>query len=743
MKACTNIVVFNLVETTYFNIHRMRFFTTITAALFFCNGLIAQIQKSANTETAWNCLVNLSKHSGAIKPEQYSGYPVYMVRNELHVSLMGRIKSSPNWSALLSQGVIRGSVLGKVATIKVPLSVFSSVPYEDVFEYIEVPGLVSPHLDRAVKATHTDSVHQGINLPQEYSGENVLIGVTDWGFDYTHPMFYDTLLQHTRIVSAWDQFKQLGTPPSGYNYGAEYNGETALFAAQGDTANIYSFGTHGTHVAGIAGGSGAGIAYRGMAPAAGFLFATFLIDAASVIDAFVWMKDKAIEEDKRLVINMSWGLYYMGTLDGTSLLSQAIDGLSEEGVVFITSAGNNGSDGFHIKKTFDNDMMTTRVRFDNYANPNLWGQSITMWGEPFKAFEAKIGVYSNGGVLLVEAPFYATATSATYTVDTLVTNTNDSIFYNVTVDAQHPLNNRPHIRLRVKCTNPNLRVGLTAQAIDGTVHFWNVVELTNGVGNWGMQFTGFGAAAVAGDSNYSISEPACAESLVAVAAYSSEYMSGGSPVGGQIANFTSIGPLITEVMKPDIAAPGVSVASSISSFTDASYGPVASVAFNGTDYDFARFSGTSMASPCVAGIVALMLQADPTLTPQEIKEVLHSTARLDNFTGVITAPGHVRWGYGKVNAYKAVKSVAPTVGINELKVLSTVGLMPNPANDYFNLKLNPKDKIQSVRAMSVDGKSVQLSVEQNRVNCASLASGIYVIEIITSDFIGHSTLMKL
>ncbi len=387
--------------------------------------------------------------------------------------------------------------------------------------------------------------------------------------------------------------------------------------------------------------------------------------------------------------------------------------------------------------------MTTRIRFDDYANPNLWGQSITMWGEPFKSFDAKIGVFSNGNVLFVEAPFYSTASSDPYTIDTLVTPANDSIFYNVTVDAQHPLNNRPHIRLRVKCTNANLRIGLTAQATDGIVHFWNVVELTNGVGNWGMQFTGFGSSPVAGDSNYSISEPACADGVVAVAAYSSEYMSGGFPAGGQIASFTSIGPLITEEMKPDIAAPGVSVASSVSSFTDSSYGSVATVEFNGSDYNFAKFSGTSMASPCVAGIVALMLQANPTLTPQQIKNVLHNTARLDNHTGEITAPGDVRWGYGKVNAYQAVKAVAPTVGVGEIFTTSKIQLMPNPANDFFNIEMNSDNKIQQVRAISMDGRSIQLTVEQNRVDCSSLSAGVYVIEVITVNTSSHTSLVKL
>src|SRR3990167_6193908 len=107
-------------------------------------------------------------------------------------------------------------------------------------------------------------------------------------------------------------------------------------------------------------------------------------------------------------------------------------------------------------------------------------------------------------------------------------------------------------------------------------------------------------------------------------------------------------------MKPDISAPGVSVASSISSFTDAAYSQIATTNFNGTDYDFARFSGTSMASPCGTGIVALMLDANQFLSSAQVKSFIKSTARLDQHTGVITAPGHTRWGMGKINAYKAV-----------------------------------------------------------------------------------------
>lgn len=50
------------------------------------------------------------------------------------------------------------------------------------------------------------------------------------------------------------------------------------------------------------------------------------------------------------MINMSWGLYNLGPLDGTSLVSRAIGSLSDEGVIFVTSGGNNGDVNFHMKK---------------------------------------------------------------------------------------------------------------------------------------------------------------------------------------------------------------------------------------------------------------------------------------------------------------------------------------------------------------------------------------------------------
>lgn len=104
-----------------------------------------------------------------------------------------------------------------------------------------------------------------------------------------------------------------------------------------------------------------------------------------------------------------------------------------------------------------------------------------------------------------------------------------------------------------------------------------------------------------------------------------------------IASFSSRGPTYCTpsggaAIKPDIAAPGVQVRSSVP----------------GGGYQ--SWNGTSMATPHINGVVALVRQANPNLGVQEIKEVLYATARDLGPTGEDNA-----YGWGMVDAYEAVQ----------------------------------------------------------------------------------------
>jgi serine protease AprX len=104
-------------------------------------------------------------------------------------------------------------------------------------------------------------------------------------------------------------------------------------------------------------------------------------------------------------------------------------------------------------------------------------------------------------------------------------------------------------------------------------------------------------------------------------------------------------------LKPDVVAPGTNI-------IQAEYDRIGDGSGNGYGD---RGSGTSYAAPNVAGIVALMLEANPDLTPTQIKDILRETAEPRGTPEYPDYPyPHNKWnrsyGYGIVDAYEAVKA---------------------------------------------------------------------------------------
>ena len=665
----------------------------------------------------------------------FSRYHLHTINNALCVAVLAKVNSDFSVADLQSNGIYVGTVIKDIVSLKVPLNKINQLYDLKGVSHLDLANKVMPLVDRIDYDTRLDSVKMAIDLPQTYTGKGVYIGFLDWGYDYTHPNYYDTLMENYRVVAAWDQFKTSGPAPQGFNYGTEYIGFDALQTAGSDTANIYSYGYHGGHVAGIAAGGGAGIGIKGVAYESEMLFATFLIDAAAVLDAYEWMYQKAHSAGKRLVINQSWGLYYMGNLDGTSLLSQAIDNYSELGVVFTSSAGNNGNTNFHIEKTFEmNESLYSGVGFSTTSSPHYWGQSISAWGTEGAPFSIGFQVYNSGQQLLGESDLFHSVSTTTY-VDTLMVIGSDTVYYNLTMENENPFNNRPSARLRVKRTTSSHNLVLRIQANEGTVHAWNVAELSTGVGNMGTAFTSFGPNSVAGNSLYGIGEPACTESVIAVASHQIGSLNiNGAFTGGHLSNFSSSGPLYNGQLKPDISAPGANITSSISSFTDASISALQSVEFNGKTYSFARLSGTSMSSPVVAGIAALVLEANPYLSAAQVKSILLNTAYTDVRTGEIGPDGDIKWGWGKVDAYNAIKKALNTVSIDEKKLIhQEIIAYPNPTSGTVYFK--NVTSTQMVYIYDVKGQLIlnTLLEDTNHLDIRALPKGTYLIKFSSNN----------
>ena len=724
---------------------RVLFLTAVCCAVFS-----SQAQTlPAPDQLALNELIALAEAHPEPKAlvEVAQGHPVAWAHGRATVGFLGRLSdgvSESTWRTWAEDQpfVFAGACRAGIASFRVDafhLDVLDVLP----MDLVELASRAVPDVNKARYGTRVDSVHAGLDLPQPFHGEGVLVGVLDWGFDYTHPMFYDTAMTSSRIRAVWDQYRQSGPAPTGYGYGTEADVPGDIAAMGSDTANVYSYSTHGTHVAGIAAGGGAGVGLTGMAPASELLFATLMVDEAAALDAFEWMAGIAEADGKRLVINNSWGLPQWGTPDGTALSNQFIDDLSGDGVVFVSSNGNNGDSDFHIDHTFSGPGDTLRSRVQFYplsANPNAWGQNLTLWGEPGEAFSAGFLLTQGISNVVGASPMYHTA-DGPLVLDTIQVTNGDTIVYDVAMEAAHPNNGRPFLQIRVRKGTSNLAVVLQATADNGRVHAWNHTHLSNDVGNWGQDFQAAQPTWLAGDPYYGIQQPACGQTVIAVGAYSSEYLnSQGTEVGGSLAYFSTYGPTLDERLKPNVSAPGVNVESALSSFRDGSYSVTSTAELDGTTYDFGKLSGTSMSSPATAGVVALMLEANPNLTPGDVRTILEWTAREDNDTGSLPVEGDLVWGHGKVTASQAV--------MTSLGWVSNVGLPYVPAPEDGQELLvypNPVTDVMWVAGMTTlqgtwtlldtQGQMVRSGAATPwfKVSVEGLPEGLYVLQTTGTD----------
>ena len=129
---------------------------------------------------------------------------------------------------------------------------------------------------------------------------------------------------------------------------------------------------------------------------------------------------------------------------------------------------------------------------------------------------------------------------------------------------------------------------------------------------------------------------------------------GATDINDNIGAFSSSGPVTWQtisgyndypynpgmgLIRPDVSAPGVNIKS---------------LAYNSNSGYASGWDGTSMATPCVAGVMALMLCKNPELTPAEICEIIETTAvRLPNSA----SPKGNLYGSGRINALEAVNTV--------------------------------------------------------------------------------------
>ncbi len=146
------------------------------------------------------------------------------------------------------------------------------------------------------------------------------------------------------------------------------------------------------------------------------------------------------------------------------------------------------------------------------------------------------------------------------------------------------------------------------------------------------------------------------------------------------ASFTSRGPRVDGHIKPDIVTPGVDICAPLHNRQLPGWifdRVLCRDSIKGAWNYYGVLSGTSMASPHAAGIAALILEMDPSLTPQQLRDIMRSTTQAaDTFTGRLP---NARFGYGKADAFAALMAVR-TLGLpGQTLHPEQMKLWPNPA----------------------------------------------------------------
>ncbi len=204
-----------------------------------------------------------------------------------------------------------------------------------------------------------------------------------------------------------------------------------------------------------------------------------------------------------------------------------------------------------------------------------------------------------------------------------------------------------------------------------------------------------------------------------------------------ITGFSSIGPVLVDNsfrIKPDVVAPGQNVRS---------------IYLND---EFRTWSGTSMAGPHVAGAVALIISANPSLAGkvEEIRNILKSTAVKK--TGDIDCDGimaddipNIVYGHGRIDVYQAVQLALEYTGTEETKTtIASHKVFPNPGYKLFNIAANTP--MESIQLFDTYGRlilSLKLEGTEQKISLSTVPSGVYFYKLHTIDTSYSGKIIKL
>lgn len=505
------------------------------------------------------------------------------------------------------------------------------------------------------------------------TGKDITIAIIDTGIDYTHADLGGCFGSTCKVMDGWDFVNNDADPMDDHG--------------------------HGTHVAGTAAGSGLG-GLKGVAPDAKLVSyktcdnsgSCSMSNVISAIEKATDPNQDGYTADHYSIISMSLG----APGDPNDAISQAADNSVKAGVVVVAAAGNDGPE----EQTIGSPGNARKVITVGASN-NDYGRNSSLSANGL--FIDSIGLLRSG------------------LVNNLIADLKNVSGYGNSSDF----------------SQSGDFTGKIALVSRGSISFGEKVKNAYNAGAIGVIVYNSGPGNFLGALTNSSNVPAISVSQENGTYLLNLLQSGNVKITmtiikdinypNYLASFSSRGPTKINTIKPDIVAPGTFICASRFD----SYQP----GYECLDNSHIAISGTSMATPHVAGVIALIKQAHPDWTPDEIKNSIKNTA-------VDLGLNYTDQGWGRVDALTAVNlSSAPCIA--ELNSSDWQGLVSRSIDisgivtcrdNFKNWTLEYGKSYDPNNWTLIKSSANQVNGILANWNTTSLNSGIYTIKLTVNNY---------
>jgi subtilisin family serine protease len=633
-------------------------------------------------------------------PTRYA--PARIIDGQEMVDAFIAISNENVVSALQNEGVIVNCIFGGFVTAQIPVDKLCDISLMRGVTDVEISRKIDLCTDTTMRVTHVGQVLNGLDygLPQNYDGSGVIVGVIDTGFDFQHRAFMqENDATKNRIVRVYNTHDDSGHPAR-YNKNVRMPGSVFIGNEIYNLTTDLSGGTHGTHTASIAAGTHVN-GYGGMAPKADIvLCAVRVLDGGmsliEVANCVRYIDSYADSVGKPCVISVSVSTGN-GQHDGNDYLTKAISQIVGAGRLFVISAGNNGNKPFYSHKFAKNSDPLNLLLYSYSSNK---ADSTYYYGGHYSETwmrKNSVSLYyrihvldkKNNSLVWQSAQFSGSKQIDVsefgnyYTFDPSVDTTgfikaqlktsSDGKKYGLEIEAYNLLTKSYSTVNDIKKSRYAIGISICPRYTPCEIDAWTYVS-KSGFGTYKSAIRTYDGNVVkdfysAVSDSCSIGSYAIGDSIISAGAfvarnsyyslYRNTIIEDHTVTIGDICSFSSYqaagaGPTGYEL--PTICAPGFNVVAAGSRYSYFANRHINTVMKSDDGSYWGVMSGSSMAAPTVAGIIALWLQAKPNLSVSEAKNIMAQTAIKDYYT--LGGKNSIRFGpNGKIDAMAGMQLV--------------------------------------------------------------------------------------